>query len=86
MVLFVVLLQINFLQRKQFREANVTSHAFFKFQIWIFFLNASAGHSKRCSGPQHAAREPVVGPHWPNQTTLMQSSFYTLRGLLCIIH
>ena len=44
-----------------------------------FFLNDSAGHWKCCAG-SHAARRPVVGPHWLNQTTLMQSSFYTLRG------
>jgi len=36
---------------------------------------------KSCGG-SHAARRPVVGPHWLNQTALMQSSFYTLRGLL----
>jgi len=84
MVLFVVLLQINFLQRKQSREANVTSHAFQQVSNLDFFLNASAGHSKRCGGPQHAARKPVVGPHWLNQTTLMQSSFYALHGFLCM--
>jgi len=28
MVLFVVLVQINFIQRKQFNETTVTSHAF----------------------------------------------------------
>jgi len=72
---------------KLYPAQHTLQHTLFnKFQIWKCFLNASAGHSKRCSGPQHAAREPVVGPHWPNQTTLMQSSFYTLRGLLCIIH
>ena len=40
---------------------------FNKFQIWRIFLNASAGHWKRCSGP-HAARGPVVGPHWSGST------------------
>jgi len=38
-------------------------HTFFnKFQIWRFFLNASAGHWKRRGGP-HTALGPVVGPH-----------------------
>ena len=46
-----------------------------------FFLNDSAGHWKCCGGP-YAARGPAVGPHWLNQNTLLQSSFYTLRGLL----
>ena len=53
---------MRFTQRKQFSETNVTSHVFNKFQIWIFFLNASAGHWKRCGGPD-VARGPVVGPH-----------------------
>jgi len=38
---------------------------------------------KAVAGGPHAARGPVAGTHWFNQTTLMQSSFYTLRGLLC---
>jgi len=40
--LFIVLVQMHFIQRKQFSETNTTSH-FNKFQIWRFFLGASAG-------------------------------------------
>jgi len=42
---------MRFIQRDQFSETNVTSHAFQQFQIWIFFLmlpratkNAVEGH------------------------------------------
>jgi len=30
-----------------------------KFQTWWFFLNPSAGHSKRCGGP-HVSRGPLI--------------------------
>ena len=70
---------MHFVQRKQFNETNVTSYAFQQISNLKFFLNASAGHLKRCGGP-HVALGPVVGPHWLHQTTLMQSSFNTLRG------
>jgi len=32
----------------------------------------------------HVAHGPVIGRHWLNQTTHMQSSFHTLHGLLCM--
>ena len=46
MVLFVVLLQINFLQRKQSREANVTSHAFQQVSNLDFFSEFFRGPLK----------------------------------------
>jgi len=61
--------QIHFIQRKQFNETNVTSHDFLQISNLKIFLNASVGHWKRCGGP-YAAREPLAGPHWFNQTTL----------------
>jgi len=43
---------------------QMSPHMLFnKFQVWTFFLNASAGYWKRCGGP-HVARGPDVGPHW----------------------
>jgi len=52
--LFIVLVQMHFIQPKQFSETTVTSH-FNKFQIWRFFLNASAGYWKCCGRPHAAA-------------------------------
>jgi len=59
-------------QEIQWNKCNLT--LFNKFQMWRLF-------SEWFRGP-HADRGPVGGPHWLNQTTLVQSSFYTLRGLL----
>jgi len=58
----IVLVQMHFIQRKQFCETNVTSHAFQQISDFKIFLNASAGHWKCCGGP-HATRGPAVGPH-----------------------
>jgi len=68
-VSFIVIVQIHFIQRKQFSETNVTSCAFQQISNFKLFLNASAGHLKRCGGP-HAARGPAVVTHWLNQTTV----------------
>jgi len=62
-VLFTVLVQMHFVQRKLFSETNVTSHAFQQISDLGIFLNASEGYCKRCGGP-HAARWPVVRRHW----------------------
>jgi len=35
-----------------------------KFQIWTYFLNASAGHWKRCGGP-HSAHGPLFAHPCP---------------------
>jgi len=55
----IVLVQMHFIQRKQFSEINVASHAFHQISNLNFFLNASA----RATENAVAAREPVVGTH-----------------------
>jgi len=59
---------MRFIQRKQFIETNITSHAFQQISNLQIFPDASAGHCKRCIGP-------VLGPHWP-----MQSKLCVLHG------
>ena len=53
---------------------------FNKFQIWRFFLNATAGHRK-CSGGPHAPRGPVLGPHWSNLYAVIGSVDGVRHGL-----
>jgi len=61
------------------KKCNLTRFSTnFKYEVFFWMLP----HWKRCGGP-HVARGPVVGTLWLNQTTLMQSPIYTLRGLLC---
>jgi len=55
---------------------NVTSHALQQNSNLKIFLNASAGHRKRCGRP-HAAPGPVVGPHCLNESTLICSLLFT---------
>ena len=55
-----------------------------KFQIWWFFLNASAGHWKRCGGP-HVARGPLIAHPCPKQisarTTFVEGNRMTILVL-----
>jgi len=56
------------------QETNVTSHAFqpiSNLNFFWMFLRATENA---------VAHGRVVGPHWLNQTALMQSFFNTLRG------
>jgi len=39
---------------------------------------------RKFAGFKNSIRGHVVRPHWLNQTMLMHSSIYTLRGLLCM--
>jgi len=51
--LFIVPVQIHFIQRKLFSKTNVNSHVFYKFQIF-----------PECFRGPHVARVPVAGLHW----------------------
>jgi len=62
-----------FNQRKQFNETNVTFHAFQQISNLKIF--------SECFRRPHAAGGPVVVPHGLDQSTLIQSSFCTLRAL-----
>jgi len=56
---------MHFIQRQQFIESNVTSHPFQQISDLKIFPESFHGSQKtlHCGRP-HAAREPVVGPHW----------------------
>jgi len=55
-VLFIVLVQMHFIQCEQFSDINVTSYAFQQ----ICDLNTFP----ECFRGPHAVRGPVIRPHW----------------------
>ena len=60
---FIVPMQMHFMQRKHIGETNVTLHAFQQTSDFKIFPEWFRGPLKTFGGP-HAARGPAVGPHW----------------------
>jgi len=64
-VLFIVLVQMHFVQRKLFNKTNVTSHAFQQISDLKISPQSFRGPLKTLWRAT-CGRGPVVGPHWSN--------------------
>ena len=73
----IVLVQMHFIQCKQFSETNVTLHVFQEISDLKIFPECFAGNWKHCGGA-HVAHGLVVGPH-----CLFTKGFYT-HPCICV--